>query len=64
MKYILLIVFINAAGDPVIPDGWHPIMVANKETCEIRKQFMAEYVADNVDRSKLVDFKITCIPSQ
>ena len=59
--YILLILFITVAGEPVIPDGWHPIKVEDMETCIERKRFLSNYIQETLDGSKIADYKIMCI---
>lgn len=44
MKYLLTILFINLANEPVMLSGWHPLEIESQERCEIAKKNVEEYI--------------------
>lgn len=65
MKYLLTILFLNLANEPVILDGWHPIKVESKEHCEQAKQRAEKYL-DLLFKDGMVKnttgYEVTCTP--
>ena len=63
MKYLLTILFINLANEPVMLSGWHPLEIESQEQCEIAKKNVEEYIdmliADDAMRY-INGYTVTC----
>jgi hypothetical protein len=65
MKYLLTILFINLANEPVMLSGWHPLEIESQEQCAIAKKNVEEYIdmliADNAIKY-INGYTVTCSP--
>jgi len=65
MKYLLTILFINLANEPVMLSGWHPLEIESQEQCEIAKKNVEEYIdmliAEDGVRN-INGYTVTCSP--
>lgn len=64
MKFLLTVMFITTLKEPVLLDGWHPMLIEGEERCERGAERIRQYLIDIdlVDSlDNIIDVSVDCI---
>ena len=65
MKVIMIIVFILASGEQIVPQGWEPRQMTSIEECQREKSAAVEFIEYGISNGQLpkqyIGYKVSCV---